>query len=458
MTQKQREKRSGFVGVWPLAKRFIYGAQAVQSPKLKSYGQSVTPNPSADSNTNYEGMKPEAYRWFRQDELVRRCIVVNAAYAMMATGFETELEPLQKMGSEEEQAFQLKYKPIKDYVDAANRIVNLDRCLFVAQVKRSVFGKSGFEIEYDSNGAPNWLLSVDSRYIKPDVNENWLLVGYKYNEEPKWKLIEDRFLYFANLDLENDREGLSEVEPVNIVCKARHNILRRDLPEITRCLWAPYAVLSADTSGMTATAEDAFLDSLIEAAKSGKSIVINKSVTATVVDIKVNMMGLVALLEKLEEAIIRNFGTPRFLVNKPNENRATSYTEFEAYIGGTIANIQRYFKRELEAQWYPILVKLALKKEGESGTVPLRVRHVWNPIRSTDVYDMANAVSALYGNGLGVLADYPEIAFDMMGWEKALLLEHQEQQQPQTEKPKNPNKNNPETGLPGEENVDGAKP
>ena len=261
MTQKT--KRSGFVGLWPLAKRFIYGAGAESVPKLRSYGQ-TTPNPNADSNTNYAAMKPEAYRWFRQDELVRRCVVVNAAYTTMAAGFETELEPIEKLEDEAaELAFQEKYKFVKDYVDAANRQVNMDRCLFVAQVKRSVFGKSGFEIEYAADGSPSWLLSVDSKRIKPDVDENWKLVGYKYDDVSKWKLEENRFLYFANLDLENDREGLSEVEPIYLVCGARHNLLRRDLPEITRSLWAPYAVLSADTSGMTAVAEDAFLDSLI---------------------------------------------------------------------------------------------------------------------------------------------------------------------------------------------------
>lgn len=445
MTQKT--KRSGFVGLWPLAKRFIYGAGVASTPKLRSYGQ-TTPNPQADSNTNYAGMKPEAYRWFRQDELVRRCVVVNSAYATMAAGFETELEPIEKLEDEAaELAFQEKYKFVKDYVDAANRQVNMDRCLFVAQVKRSVFGKSGFEIEYAADGSPSWLLSVDSKRIKPDVDENWKLVGYKYDDVSKWKLEENRFLYFANLDLENDREGLSEVEPIYLVCSARHNLLRRDLPEITRSLWAPYAVLSADTSGMTAVAEDAFLDSLIEAAKSGKSIAINKQVTATVVDINVNLAGLVALLEKLEEAIIRNFGTPRFLVNKPNENRATAYTEFEAYVGSTLANIQRYFKRELEDQWYPHLVQLALTKNGESGVVPLKVQHNWKTIRSSDVLEMSNAVAALYAGGLGILGEDPEIGYDMMGWDKTKLRERQQPSSPQ-----DPSK--PEQGLPGEETVD----
>ena len=177
-------------------------------------------------------------------------------------------------------------------------------------------------------------------------------VGYDDPQTPKWAADEHNFLYFPNMALNADLIGLSDVEPIYAVCKARHNLLRKDLPEITASLWAPYAVLTANTDGMSSEDEDTFLDNLIESAKSGKSIAINKHVEATVVDRKIDLNGLCALLDKFEECIIRNFGTPRFLVNKPTENRATAYTEFEAYIGSTIATIQRFFKRELEAQWY----------------------------------------------------------------------------------------------------------
>jgi hypothetical protein len=222
---------------------------------------------------------------------------------------------------------------------------------------------------------------------------------------------------------------------------------------------------------MTETAENAFLDSLIEAAKSGKSLAVNKQVTATVVDHNVNLAGLVSLLDKLEETIMRNFGTPRFLLNKPNENRATAFTEFEAYIGSTIGSIQRYFKRELEDQWYPHLVQLALAKQGEKGVVPLRVRHNWQTIRASDILEMATAASNLYGNGTGLLGEDPEIAYDLMGFDKTKLRERlleeqqkqeqqqkQQEQQPQQPVPQ-PNPNQPsmpdmQPGMPGEETVD----
>ena len=167
------QSKKGFRGLWPLTKQVIYGASAASVPKLRSTGQ-VSPNPNANSYSNYEGMKPEAYRWFRQDELVRRCIIINAAYATMAEGFETELESIEALEDEAaEVAFQEKYKFVKDYVDAANRTVNLDKVLFIAQVKRSIFGKAGFEIEYASDGSPSWMLSIDSRKVTPNVDENW---------------------------------------------------------------------------------------------------------------------------------------------------------------------------------------------------------------------------------------------------------------------------------------------
>ena len=340
----------------------------------------------------------------------------------MSSGFETELEPVEKLSEAQLPAFKEKYQPVKDYVDAANRTVNLDQALFVAQVKRSIYGKAGFEIVKDGN-KPSWLLSVQSTKLEPDVDENWVLQGFTY--EGKKTFTPDEILYFTNLQLENDYQGLSDVEAILDACEARHNLLRRDFPEITHNLWAPYVLLKADTSGMTPEAEDAFLDDLIAAAKSGKSLAFNRSVEATVVSMNLNLTGLVATMDKLEETILRNFGTPRFLVNKTPENRATAFVEFEAYIQGPIANIQRYFKRALEAQWYPALVKQALAEMGETGAVPVKVSHEWKPVRASDIYDMAAAVATLYGNGSGILAKYPDLAFDMMGWDKQRLIEQQ---------------------------------
>lgn len=343
----------------------------------------------------------------------------------MAAGFETELEPVQDMPEETKQAFIDQFKYVKDYVDAINRKVNLDHALFVAQVKRSIYGKCGFEIIRESaNGAPSWLLSLQSTTepgtkLEPELNENWELTGFKYNGEHKYEPQE--VLYFVNLELENDHLGLSDIEPIASTCRARNYLLEKDFPEITERLWAPYVHMQADTTGMSDADETAFLQGLVDSATSGKSTAYNKAVTSTVVALNINLAGLVQLMDKLEETIIREFGTPRFLINKTPENRATAYVEFEAFISGPTANSQRYFKRELERQWYERLVKLALAKNNFLGEVPVRVKHVWKPIRTSDIYAMATAVASLYGNGSGILAEFPEIAFEMMNWDKELL-------------------------------------
>jgi hypothetical protein len=103
------------------------------------------------------------------------------------------------------------------------------------------------------------------------------------------------------------------------------------------------------------------------------------------------------------------------------------------------------------------LVKLALAEQGYTSEVPVRVKHMWKPIRASDVYDMANAVAALYANGLGILADYPEIGFDMMGWDKKVLQEKQSptsppapRTQPKPGAPKGPLLPGVETVEPGQ--------
>jgi hypothetical protein len=150
------------------------------------------------------------------------------------------------------------------------------------------------------------------------------------------------------------------------------------------------------------------------------------AVTAQVVEFRINLGGLVQLIDKIEEGVIRAYGTPRFLINKTPENRATAYVEFEAYVEGVIKPNQRYFKRALECDmWYDRLARLAMEEHGEkiaSGVaLPVKVKQNFKPVKASDIYAMAAAVASLYGNGSGVLAEFPEIAFEMMNWDQELL-------------------------------------
>ncbi|UCH57942.1 MAG: hypothetical protein JSV18_03310 [Candidatus Bathyarchaeota archaeon] len=360
------------------------------------------------------------YRWFRQDELVRRCVLTNSFFATMTAGFEAVLEEVRDGVDPGD------YSYVKEGVDEVNKRVNMDLVLFVAQVKRSVYGKAGFEVVLGDDGAPDWLLSLQSPRLKPNLDREWRLTGFRYEGRDGF-YSSDEVLYFPNLSLEADLEGLSDVEPVRDVCLARHELLRENFPEIVRTLWAPYIILKADTSGLSEEEASRAIEELASVARAGKSIAVNESVDPTVVSATPDIRGLCELLDRLDQAIIGNFGTPRFLLGRPIENRATAYAELEAYVGVPIAHIQRFFKRELERQWYDRWTLKILEDEDEKvlegEQPPVRVKHRWNPVRVADVYEMAKAVAFLYGRGDGPIAQRLEKAWELMGWDPAELEE-----------------------------------
>jgi len=96
-------------------------------------------------------------------------------------------------------------------------------------------------------------------------------------------------------------------------------------------------------------------------------------------------------------------------------------------VQGPISSVQRYLKREVERQWYDRWALKALTDEGEKvtdgGDPPVRVKHRWNPVRASDVYEMAKAVAVLWGGGNGPIGDNPAKAWDMMGWDPGELEE-----------------------------------
>lgn len=392
-------------GLVPAVRRFFFGAAS--PPKAKRYSETSTPTTSR----YYEGMN-EGYRWFRQDELVRRCILTGAFFATMTAGFETALEARGDADTDD-------YAHVKDRIDGFNKSVNLDLALFVAQVKRSVHGKAGFEVVLDVDGYPSWLLPLQSDKLKPRLDEDWSLTGFSYGGRQGFYRPEE-VLYFVNFPLEADREGISDVEPVADVCRARHHLLREDFPEIARTIWAPYVILKADTSGLGKEEADRVVEDLAEVARAGKSISVNESVEAVVVDTTPDISGLCELLDKLEQSIIGNFGTPRFLLGKPTENRATAYAELEAYVDGPIRHIQKYLAREVERQWYDRWTRKILEDEGHSpaddGALPVALKHRWRKIRSADLIEWAKAVAVLWGRGDGPIGGRREKVWDLMGW------------------------------------------
>jgi hypothetical protein len=388
-------------GVLSATRRLFLGAP---TPKARRVGDSSTPTTASW----YEGMH-WGYRWFRKDELVRRSVLANAYYSTLSSGFDTALEG---EGPIEDYAY------VKERVDALNARVNMDQILFTAQVKRSIYGRAGFEVVPGADGYPERLIPLRGDQLKPDVGADWALTGFTYQGRRGF-YAPGEVLYFTNTQLEADWEGLSDVEPVLALCEARDDVLREDFREMARSRGAPYVILKADTSGLAQAEADRVVEELAEAARAGRSIAINESVEAEVVNLTPDIEGLCRLLDRLEQGIAANFGVPGFLLGRPVENRATAYAEFEAYIGGVVAQNQRYLKRELERQWYAPLVARILADEGEDweGEPPVRVKHRWRTIRATDVYEMAQAVAALWGDGPGPLAGDAEAALGLLGLE-----------------------------------------
>ncbi len=404
----------------------VYGAAPTQ-PEL-----SYTAGSTATANKNYASMDPN-YRCFRTDEIVRRCILVNAGFIALG-GFETVLEPSKPITDEAQlKAFLTKYQYVKAFVDEVNKKVNMDESLFKAQVKCSIFGKSGFEI-VGYNIKPSRLLSLQSPKLEAKLNENWEIDNFKYSpKRPSQKYDPDKILYFVNTDLDDDWEGLSDVEPIQRACAARDELISFDFPQIMHRMWAAFVHMQADTSQMTKEQAKAFLNQLTETARAGQSTAFNRKVESTVIDMRPDIGGLIQAEDKFEEICIRAFGTPRFLVNKSPENRATAYVEFEAFVKGVVNPKQRYYKRVLESDmWYGKLVKLALQKQNETiaeGEIYPVIKQNWKPVQASDIYAISQSVSQLWGNGSGILAEFPEIAFDMMGWNQELLQAWQKKQE-----------------------------
>lgn len=400
-------------GMVPLARTFLFGQRAPQAGELPT-GQ--------ETSTSYEGMDP-AYRWFRQDRLVRRCILSNAYWSTLAAGFEITLEPTDpslKPGDEgwvkaiDDNAF------LKQRLDKANKDTNMDMSLFRAQLNRSIYGRAAYEILLGADKLPERLIPLEPKKIRPKIDsKTWELKGYTYGRNRTPYRV-DEVLYLPNLALEAGMMGISDIEPVLDACTSRHEIIQEDVPEITKTLWAPFTILQADTTGMTDENETTFLEALTRQARSGKAMAVNRAITAASVNLSADISGLVALLEALKTEIVGNFGTPRFLLGQPIENRATAYAELEAYIDGTIKSNQRDLRRLYEEQWIDRYTPVIYEAEGLRATpekpLPVKAKLRFNRIRSVDIIDMSAAVANIWQTGMGPFPDNREKLWELMGW------------------------------------------
>jgi hypothetical protein len=365
----------------------------------------------------YKGMEKH-YRAYRMDAIVRGCI--NAlAYWATKESFDTVLEPVgEGLTPDQQQKVIADNLPLKQWIDQINLRVDLDHVLRVAIIKAKIYGKSGFEIELNPKKEPNRLISLPLLTIfdlRPNVNEDWELEGFWWRGQRDF-YAPGELLYFTNNSLESDWEGISDIEPVldDVITRAKIRI--EDLQEAATTLWAGVVVHMLDVdklpAGLTDADVQAIIDNHIASLRPGKHIATDNRWTFQQLDIKPDLPGLVAVKTDLDQEIIGNFQVPKFILNRTEAvNRATSYTQLESFVDGPITDIQRWVQRIVEQQWYVPLTRFYLKiPDGQDP--PVRVRHRWREIRTTDFFQLLTAVATAWDGGLGFIDK--EMAYILM--------------------------------------------
>ena len=358
----------------------------------------------------YKGMEKH-YRAYRMDAIVRRCI--NAlAYWATKEGFDTVLEAVgEGLTPEQQQKVIDANLPLKQWVDKINLRVRPGHVLRVAIIKAEIYGKAGFEIELTETQKkePNRLISLPLLSLfdlRPNVNDDWVLEGFWWRGQKNF-YAPGELLYFMNNSLESDFEGISDIEPVLDDVETRAKIRVEDLKEAATTLWAGIAIHSLDVdrlpAGLTDADVQAIIDAHIASLRPGKHIATDNRWVIQVIDLKPDLQSLVAVKNDLDQEIIGNFQVPKFILNRTEQvNRATSYTQLESFVDGPITDIQSWIGETLEQQWYEPLTRTYLKvPEGQDP--PVRVRHRWREIRTTDFFQLLTAAAAAYDGGLGFI-------------------------------------------------------
>jgi hypothetical protein len=362
------------------------------------------------SDTLWRGLD-DYYREYCRNFLVRGAIDARALWATKE-GFETVVEDVIPGTVSEEKKAQL-----KAYVDKINGDVNLDNRLRLALVKAPIWGKAGFEIQFQKKDAP-WLAgnppvrlnSLKSTLLAPKVDPDaWSLVSFEYNGKPDFYKPEE-VLFFVRNEIDDDWQGRSDIEPVLVESILDDRIVREDLMEACTTLWAGIAVhqLNLEKAAKAGIQDDDDIDKIMEdyrqQLRPGKHVITDDLWDIQVHDLKPDLGQLLAVNDKLERRILGSFKVPRFLLNIEKElNRATAEKELESFVEGVVTDDQRWLKRNIEAQWYDRLTQQFLQLKPED-PFPVRVVHRWRQIRTEDWLALIDAAVKGYAEGMGPIS------------------------------------------------------
>jgi hypothetical protein len=361
------------------------------------------------SDTLWRGLD-DYYREYCRNFLVRGSIDARAFWATKE-GFETVIEDMIPDKISEEKKVEL-----KAYVDKINGDVKLDNRLRLALIKAPIWGKAGFEIEFQKKEAP-WLTgnlpvslnSLKSSLLTPSVDlDTWKLKGFQYTSGPDFK--PEEVLFFVRNEIDDDWQGRSDIEAVLVESILDDRIIREDLMEAATTLWAGIAVhqLDLEKAAKAGITTDEDVDQLMEdyrkQLKPGKHVITDDLWNIQVHDLKPDLSQLLAVSDKLERRILGSFKVPRFLLNVEKElNRATAEKELEGFVEGPVMDDQRWLKRIVESQWYDRLTRQFLQLKPED-PLPVRVVHRWRQIRTEDWLALLDEGIKGYGEGRGPLS------------------------------------------------------
>jgi len=356
------------------------------------------------------------YREYRRHWLVRACLD-QLAFWTMKEGYEEVLEPAnpsQFKTEQEKETYLAQYTGLLDYVKQANESVRLPLRLRQVIVKAKIHGHMGFELK--RNGLTvTFLAPIRPTDYNPVVNKSWQLVGFSYKGKgttvaAPFFAVED-VLHFAHDDIDGNYRGISAIEPILKEVQLDDKIVREDLTEAATTMWAPITLWMLDTEKLPQNTTQAQLQKIIDDHTAmiqqsvGRSIVTDARWTSVVITIKTDMEGLIKTSEAMQRRVLGNFHTPRFLVSMEQTgwNRATAFAELEVYVDGPITETQEWLNDELKWQWYDRLTRqwcMLNKHLGKKNPLPVYVRQKWKEIRTTDWFQLIDAVAGAYGNGL----------------------------------------------------------
>jgi len=362
------------------------------------------------TDTMWRGLD-DYYREYIRNFLVRGSIDARAFWATKE-GFETVIEDLIPGKISEEKKVEL-----KAYVDKINGDVKLDNRLRLALVKAPIWGKAGFEIEFQKKDAP-WLPgnppvslnSLKSTLLAPKVDpDTWSLVSFDYDGKPDFYKPEE-VLFFVRNEIDDDWQGRSDIEPVLVESILDDRIIREDLMEAATTLWAGIAVhqLNLEKAAKAGITTDEDIDKIMadyrEQLRPGKHVITDDLWDIQVHDLKPDLGQLLDVSDKLERRILGSFKVPRFLLNIEKElNRATAEKELEGFVEGPATDDQRWLKRIIESQWYNRLTRQFFQLKPED-PLPVRVVHRCRQIRTEDWLNMLDEAIKGYGEGRGPLS------------------------------------------------------